>query len=403
MRAARHSLRALAALTLALAACSSGGDDAGASAGGTGGSGGVDGAGGTGGSSTGRTCTSSTHCSGTDVCNPDTGTCTAQPIACTSHDDCGKAAFCDAGTCARNATGGPCESDLSCRPGESCTGGFCGCEGEQFVAEAVPPNVLIVLDKSGSMDDAVAGQRKWDTALGAVESLLAEYGDKIRFGLMLYPMGGRNNCGAGTVSVDLGDGTSNAILAALDANGPDGNTPIGASLDAAYDYAPLADPERSNYVLLLTDGEETCDGDGEAAAAALRGKTPEVKTFVVGFGGEVDARVLNAMAVAGGTELQGTTKYYQADDATSLAGAFEDIGGAVLSCSYEISGKPDKASDIYVYFDGKPVPLDTAHGEGWDYDAGTNQVTFFGAACTGLRDGTVKDLVIVHGCPIEIG
>jgi hypothetical protein len=399
MNIARHSLRALAALTLALAACSSGGDGG---AGGSGGAGGTDGTGGTGGKSGTRSCTAATHCLGNDVCHPDTGTCTAQPVACTTHDDCGKAAYCDGGTCARNDTGGPCASDLSCRPGESCTGGFCGCEGEKFVASVVPPNVLIVLDKSGSMDDAVSGHRKWDTAVSAVKSLLATYGDRIRFGLMLYPMG-RNSCSAGTVQVDVGDGSAQEILAALDATGPQGSTPIGASLDAAFDYAPLEDATRSNFVLLLTDGEETCEGDGESAAAALLAKTPEVKTFVVGFGGEVDARMLNATAVAGGTALQGTTRYYQADDAASLTSAFADIGGAVLSCSYSISGKPDSASDIFIYFDGEPVPLDATHAQGWDYDAGTNRVTFYGAACEELRDGTVTDLVIVNGCPIEIG
>jgi von Willebrand factor type A domain len=410
MRIARLYLPALAALALALGACGSSGSGsagngnpggAGGSGGTNGGTGGSGSGSGTGGSGSGRTCTSSTHCLGDDVCNPDTGLCTSAPIACTTHDECGRAAYCDAGTCATNSTGGPCESDLSCRPGESCTGGFCGCEGEQFAAEAVPPNVLIMLDKSGSMDDAVGGRSKWDIALDAIESLLAEYGDKVRFGLMLYPTG--DQCGAGTVEIDVNDGTAAQILGALDASGPNGSTPIGASLDAALEYAPLEDTTRANYVLLLTDGEEMCDGDGESAAAALRAKTPEVKTFVVGFGGGVDEGVLNAMAVAGGTELAGSTKYYQADDAASLAGAFADIGGTVLSCSYELSGQPDSASDVYVYIDGEPVPLDATHAEGWDYDPATNQVTFYGPVCEDLRSGAATDLVIVHGCPIEIG
>lgn len=409
MRIARFYIHALAALVLALGACSSdgsgsdgaGGGDAGAG-GSNGGNGGTNGGkGGTGGTGAGRTCTSSTHCLGDDVCNPATGFCTSEPVACATHDECGRAAYCDNGTCSTNTTGGPCESDLSCRPGESCTGGFCGCEGEQFAAEAVPPNVLIMLDKSGSMDDSVGGRSKWDIAVDAIDSLLAQYGDKVRFGLMLYPNGDR--CGAGNVQIDVADGTASRILSALDASGPNGSTPIGASLDAALDYQPLKDAGRANYVLLLTDGEEMCGGDGEAAAAALRAQTPEVKTFVVGFGGEVDTGVLNAMAVAGGTELSGSTKFYQADDAASLASAFADIGGSVLSCSYELSGQPESASDVYVYIDGEAVPLDTTHAEGWDYDPQTNQVTFYGPVCEDLRNGAATDLVIVHGCPIDIG
>ena len=396
MSVSRLLLRAAVCVVLVLGAgcsCSEGGDGTGRDGGGARVDGGVVGPGGS--------CTSSTDCAGTLVCDPATGTCVAEEIPCTDHGDCGGAAFCGpSGICERNGTGGPCVDDASCIPGEVCTGGFCGCEGEQFLADAVPPNVLIVLDQSGSMDDEIDGTSKWDIAVAAIDSLLTDFGAGVRFGLVLYPSDGE--CGAGNVVVDVGEDTADAIRAAIAATGPDGSTPIGDSLAVLTDYAGLEDPMRANYVLLITDGEERCDGDGEAGATALRMETPEIKTFVVGFGGEVDPDALNAIAVAGGTALPGDPSYYQADDAASLTMAFADIAGAVLSCSYELSEVPPDLEALYVYFDGTGITRDESHADGWDYDPATNQLTFYGAACEALRSGAITDLVIVHGCPILV-
>ena len=104
----------------------------------------------------------------------------------------------------------------------------------------------------------------------------------------------------------------------------DGPTPIIGALQAARAYfaneVVPADPRRAcrdYFVLLLTDGEETCVTDAggrpdqralEAAARALLtlqvgGQPARVRTFVVGFGAETaGSPYLDAIAVAGGTE-----------------------------------------------------------------------------------------------------
>ncbi len=388
-------------LALAGVACgdrATGGDADGGRPGGAGGSGAGGGVGsaGTGGDSG---CVSADDCPEGAVCDPKTGQCTHAKLACTGHADCGGGAICVDGTCAPNETGGVCAEDADCPRREHCIGGYCGCMGGRFEADVVVPNVLILLDKSGSMDRSAGPDTKWNIAVRAIESLLDEFGDRIRFGLLLYPRGG--GCEVGEVDVPVGPGQGPAILEALARTRPAGSTPIGGALAAVRDEPALADRDRPSYVLLVTDGEERCGGDGEAEVSALRALDPEVKTFVVGFGDGVSASALEAMAVAGGTARAETPAYYQADDEASLRETFSTIGGLVLSCAYAIddAGLDLEMDDIFVYFDGAPVQADPQ--EGWRYEKGASRITFHGSSCEKLQTGEVNDLVIVHGCPVR--
>jgi hypothetical protein len=326
----------------------------------------------------------------------------AAPTPCTSHDQCPQGSHCaDTGLCTPSDTGDPCAGDANCKSGETCIGGFCGCVGDQFVAEGVPPNMMIVLDRSGSMDDPLNNSTKWQVAVNAVGNLLASYGNQVRFGLVLY-QGDAGDCAPGDIVVDTGPGTTGAINNALAATGPAGFTPIGDTLDALIGHSGLADTTRDNYILLVTDGSETCNGDGVGAVTALRAQTPEVKTFVVGFGSGVDGPALNQMAQAGGTARpNGPPWYYRAGNAAELNAVFDAIGVAVLSCTYQLSGQPD-IDTLHVFFDGQGVPLDPTHTDGWDYDPTSNQITFYGPACDSLRTGAVTDLVVVSGCAVPV-
>lgn len=391
-----------ALLLLGLQACAEGSaGQAGEGGSGPGGIPGTGGVGGTGGSgASGPGCETAADCPSGSVCDPATQTCRPS-TACRDSTECGPGAICDAqGQCRANETGGVCVAEEDCPAGDLCIHGRCGCRGDRYEAEMIQPNVLILLDKSGSMGDRVGSDTKWRIAIRALERLLADFGDQIRFGLVLYPEGG--GCDPGRILVEVGPDNASEILATLDDYSPRGSTPIGGSLEAVTGHPSLQDPSRPNYILLLTDGEERCGGDGEAAVSALRTLDPEVKTFVVGFGDGVEAGDLDAMAVAGGTALAGSPKYYQADDEASLTAAFSAIGGMVLTCAYEIrdNGLALEPKDIHVFFDGVEVPHDPTSG--WDYVRGSSQIVFRGASCDALRGGSVSDLVIVHACPVPI-
>jgi hypothetical protein len=357
-------------------------------------------------STPGSECMVTLECVEGEFCGPG-GRC-ATEVACDENADCGKGGVCMSGACEQNEPGGPCTTSDECIVGETCIGNECvaGCGGELYGADAVPPNLLIVLDRSGSMLEEVGDppDTKWNIARNAINNFFSSNAGQIRFGLSVYPGTDLSceqgvECGPGITPVDVGAGTESMITNYMRDSGTCMlRTPTAEMLGTLYDYPGLEDTTRANYILLLTDGMANCD-DPVPAVQMLREQMPEVKTFVVGFGDGVDPDQLRDMARAGGTARQGDPEYYQADDAASLRAAFASIAGAVLSCEYTLSAVPPDPDLLYVYFNGRAIPRDMTHAGGWDHTTGTNRLTFYGDECDALQSGQVTQLVIVYGCP----
>ena len=371
----------------------------------------------------GDDCERASDCEGALVCEPTVGEC-ADSVSCTDHDECGVGAHCaDGGECAQSRANSPCGDDDDCAPADDCIGGFCACEGQNFQAEILDVNMLITLDRSGSMANNVQDTErlgpdhddsKWEIALGAIDLLLGRFGDQVSFGLQVFPHSedaavctGTEDCDGfgctqGNILVDVQGDAAEDISQALEETAPGCCTPTGHSLDALVGYEGLADPGSDNFVLLVADGAENCDGDPVAAAEALFAQDPPVRTFVVGFGTLINGNELNAIAEAGGTARDGELKYYQADDADELEARFIEIAGAALACSYELDSVPSSTDDLEVYFDGELVERDPSREDGWDYDADDNVIVFYGEACETLSSGQVSDLTITQVCGVIV-
>ncbi len=298
-----------------------------------------------------------------------------------------------------------CTATLSGEPGEGpgCTSLGCFdtgpdagppqelvCGTQAIPIEPLPPNVLIVLDRSGSMQD----NGKWGAAQSAVGSLVQSYGQSINFGLTLFP--NNNSCGDGKVSVDVGSPTAGQdIINTMLSVGPGGDTPLGDTLNDMLAYPGLMDTSRHNYVLLVSDGAETCGGHPGKKVDAFRARTPEVKTFVVGFGSGVDSGTLNDLAVRGGTAKAVGTKYYQANSGFELTTALQEIADqASITCNF-VTDAFDQSLGLNVFFDGVEVPDDA-----WSYDPTTSTLAFHGSACDQIRD--VNEVRVEQGCPSQI-
>jgi hypothetical protein len=278
---------------------------------------------------------------------------------------------------------------------------------EETINASPLTNLLMVVDKSESMNapTSVGGREKWRDLVDAVRFVLNTYEGKLRFGWMAFPF--QSDCDPGVVSVEVGDDSADSIRDLLDNFFPWGMTPTGETLQNADTYfTQLADTERANFVVLVTDGLPTCpNGDASDEALALQAVNTlyghGVGTFVIGLGenfNNSNPGLLNDMADAGGHPRAGADKYYPANSQVDLEAAFADIAKVVMSCHLDLYAWPDEPDWLWVYFDGVAIPRDRAHINGFDYDATNNRIDFYGEYCDKLKDGEVVTVEVKMGC-----
>lgn len=343
-------------------------------------------------------CTTDADCPGGQTCGHNGG-CIPKG-GCGADTDCGQDQVCSALACIQSCKVAACSAGYTCRADGHCVqdNGPNSCGGQLFDATRVQANVLIVLDRSGSMMDPVGGVPKWQTASAAVKQVTDKYGmgGQIRFGLELFPgLAGSQKCIPGSVQVPVSDTSLAAIQSALPATAAGNSTPIAASLNVAAQQTQLDDPTRANYVLLVTDGQENCSGDPVAPVKQMF--TRGIKTYVVGFGSEVDRTRLSNMAKEGGTARATSPAYYQADDVATFMQAFDSVAKGAIGCDFKLAQVPPDPTKLYLYINGQPAPRDPTRTNGWEYTAATNRITLYGPTCDSVSGGA--HLNIVYGCP----
>ncbi|MBP6633658.1 MAG: VWA domain-containing protein, partial [Kofleriaceae bacterium] len=291
----------------------------------------------------------------------------------------------------------------------------CGQQTEpiELVNLGDPPDLLIVLDRSGSMNSPIPAfppsfVSKWTIMRNALNSLVGARQNNIRFGLMHFPSD--NNCGvsAGTIQVPVDLGQAPEVMSYFGGNSANGNTPAHLGLGSAltyYNSIPV-NPE-GRFVLFATDGEPNCAGGvpdassaTETVAAVTALASAGIKTYVLGFGGGfTDDSVLRNSAIAGGVPRAGNTPYYVANDAAQLDAVLSQIAGGLIipSCSYALASPPPDPDLVAVSLNGNLVPRSTQHTDGWDYHPDANTITFFGSYCQQIMSGAVTEVSFAYG------
>ena len=98
-----------------------------------------------------------------------------------------------------------------------------------------------------------------------------------------------NNCKDTRLEVPFSSTNAGQIKNKLADIRAKGITPIAYSIERAEKDFPH-DPNSQNIVILITDGEESCDGDPCAISAAIQSRGLILKPFVIGLGQSLDLR-----------------------------------------------------------------------------------------------------------------
>ncbi|PWK62935.1 vWA domain-containing protein [Roseicyclus mahoneyensis] len=145
------------------------------------------------------------------------------------------------------------------------------------------PNLIIVLDGSGSMWGQVDGRTKIDLAREALSQVLSEATAEMQIGMLAYGHRVRGQCSDIELMVPTGPAGASvpAILGAAGRISPLGMTPLTESVLQAAQQLRFS--EQAATVVLLTDGVETCGGDPCALGRMLESQGIDFTAHVVGF------------------------------------------------------------------------------------------------------------------------
>jgi hypothetical protein len=284
------------------------------------------------------------------------------------------------------------------------------------------PAVMLVLDRSGSMGDALRrgtpGENRWQILTDALGNALPPVDQSMTIGALFFPAGVARavTCTVPTTAnVAPAKGQVSQLLDLMRNDQPGGGTPTADAIDTA---AGLLEQVRAastaRAMILATDGEPNCNTslnpDTCTCVESQQGCRAQpnqclddvrtldrittqakngIPTYVIGIEDEGDAQfssVLDAMAQAGGRpQTNGLHKYYSGNSEPELESALVVIRNQVGSCTFLTSSVPDKSGSITVTIDGVPLTFDPTRSNGWAWNNQDNgEIVLVGSACTRL-------------------
>jgi hypothetical protein len=307
-----------------------------------------------------------------------------------------------------------------------------------------PPTLYFVLDRSGSM----SANDKWNQVRVTVGTIMRSLGPRANFAAAMFPGSSSTATdvcvpGAEIMSARPGDppsatdGPTTTTLLDVTRVLPGGGTPTGATLDVVR--TQIAKIPGKVYIILATDGAPNCNANAACgydecqlniegadgcpkegpnncceppdgyrencndsqstlgAIATLR--TIGAPVYVVGLpGAEAYSNLLDQMAVAGGTALATSPRYFAVDTANQavMLAALKKIAAAITgTCTFDLKEAPSSPDHVNVYLDEQVLPYEPVNG--WTIDGKT--VSLVGDACNRVKNGDVLDVRIIAGCP----
>jgi len=135
-------------------------------------------------------------------------------------------------------------------------------EAEEF------PEVMFIIDGSGSMWGNAGGQSKIEAAKQVFEEIVPQLPSEVRVGLAAYGHRRKGDCNDIETLIPPGSNDRFALLQKVKAIQPKGKTPITKTVTQVANS--LKGREVETTIILVSDGKETCEGDPCAAVRALK-------------------------------------------------------------------------------------------------------------------------------------
>ncbi|HEY8375600.1 MAG TPA: vWA domain-containing protein [Nannocystis sp.] len=333
--------------------------------------------------------------------------------------------------------------------GSAGTSGDPACTPAKVTHKPLRPNVVLVLDKSGSMvapdggtwdhdgDPNTPDVTRWWSLHAAVAEIVSEFELAIDFGAHLFPSVAAKGAYNATscpvdpeIDIPVAPANAAAILAGIPAADDDllmGGTPMAAGVTVALDHLRSLDPKVPRAIMLVTDGAANCAVGAEPPALfesyddsvhaivgdafALEG----IPTYVVGVGiadevtpegqdGTPDGinpfEKLNELAILGGKPKDHPDeKFYNTENGVELAAALKAITFDALSCIVPLDPPLVAPEGLAVEIDGEPIPQVAAcdGGSGWTFtnpEGPFDAIELCGSACMGLKLAGEADITV---------
>jgi len=345
-----------------------------------------------------------------------------------------------------DSTGEPeCVTDKDCAESFVCKEGLCEFDptkcGEAVIDIPIStPNMMLVLDKSGSMvankwdgdaDPNTPDVTRWYSLYQVVEFITTNFNASINLGMQLYPSlkakteYNNNACLVEmTPEVPVAPENGAKVLGALP--GPNsmaqisGGTPSRLGLQAAINHLDGFNDGLPKFIAFITDGAANCSPEGadpldtqllfetyddQVLDAVKDAVSKGIGVFVVGIDtpneispakadGNPDStnpfEKLNELAIAGGfPKNDPNEQFYNAQNQIELQAALSTIAMQVLPCVIDLNPPPAYPDYVEVTVNGvlymKPLagPEECGAKDGWYYSTPEqNQITLCGAACS---------------------
>jgi len=232
--------------------------------------------------------------------------------------------------------------------------------------------IEIIFDASGSMYKRVGGTPRIDIARQVLTDLVqTTLPDGATVALRVFGNREAQSCRT-DLEIPPGPLNRQAVIDVLNGIRPQdrSRTPLADSLLQVEQ--DLAEIDGTKLVVMLTDGEESCDGDPDAAIAQLREKGLDVRLNIVGFAIEDEAlkKTFGRWAESGGGG------YFNAESGEELGAALRDA----LLPKFQVLDEGDNV-----------VAVGTAGGDSVEVPVGSYRVRVLTSPPLEYRDVSVRE------------